>query len=91
MSDDIARERHEMLLEKIGDLKADFKEDIAGIRRSVADTCAALTKHADDDDERYKEFQTVQQTVGTAQKIIKVGAAAVGALGVKEVWNFFKH
>lgn len=91
MNDDIAKERHEMLLERLGDLKENFKEELDDIRLSIKETCAALTEHAKEDDVRYAEFQQTDQTVKTAQKLLKVGGAAVGVLGFKEVWNFFRH
>ena len=91
MTDDLAKERHEMVLERITELKDNVRDDVNDIRTSIKDTCTALTAHAKLSNERYEEFQTVQQTVNTAQKVLKWGAAAVSALGIKEIWNFLRH
>ena len=91
MSDDLAKERHDMLLERIRDLKEGFSEELDEIRTSIKETCAALTAHAKQDDGRYAEFQNTDQTVKTAHKMIKVSGAVVGAIGFKEVWDFFRR
>ena len=91
MSDDIAKERHDMLVERIYDLKVSVGKDISDIKESVKETCAALRDHAVIDETRYREQQQTAQTVNTATKALKVGAGAVSALGIKELWGFFKH
>ena len=91
MSDDIAKERHDMLVERIYDLKESVGKDIAEIKESVKETCAALRDHSKIDDDRYQEQQKTAQKVDTATKVLKVGTGVVGTIGVREIWNFFKH
>ena len=91
MIHDIAKERHDMLVERIYDLKESVGKELADLRESMKETCAALREHADVDETRYREQQQTAQTVNTATKALKVGAGAVSALGLKELWGLFKH
>lgn len=93
MSEDerLTEEWRKLLIQKIEDGHTAIKDDIREIKDSLKETCAALNTHAELDETRYREFQDTDQTVKGAQKLIKVGAAAVGALGLKELWGLLKH